>query len=225
MSAALKEKLAAKIPPMRETVKQLIAEHGERSISEVSVAQAYGGMRGVKSMVTETSALDPDEGIRFRGYSIPEVQRALPRPPGAEQVLPEGLFYLLLTGEIPTLEEVNEITATWRANEQLPEFVKTTLEGMPTDTHPMTQFSMGILALQRESIFARAYREGTPKAELWERCSTTRCCCSAACRCSPHMSTAAATRMVCTLRRIVPRSTGRPTWRTCWASSTRSSAS
>ena len=58
--------------------------------------------------MTETSLLDPEEGIRFRGYSIPECQKLLPKAEGGEEPLPEGIFYLLLTGKIPTEAEVRE---------------------------------------------------------------------------------------------------------------------
>ena len=44
--------------------------------------QMYGGMRGMKGLVWETSVLDADEGIRFRGYTIPECQELLPKAPG-----------------------------------------------------------------------------------------------------------------------------------------------
>ena len=60
----------------------------------------------MKGLVTETSVLDPDEGIRFRGYSIPECQKLLPHAPGGEEPLPEGLFWLLVTGEIPSEAQV-----------------------------------------------------------------------------------------------------------------------
>ena len=166
--SALLDRLRTQIPALREQVRRLVAEHGERVISEVTVAQAYGGMRGVKSLVTETSALDAEQGIRFRGVSIPELQQRLPRLPGAEQPLPEGLFWLLLTGEIPTLEQAREVGRNWRERESLPSQVAAMLDALPVDTHPMTQFSAGILALQHESIFARAYRESGAKADLWE---------------------------------------------------------
>lgn len=165
---ALKTELAEKIPAMRKRVQTILAEHGDKVISEVSVAQAYGGMRAVKSIVTETSAVDPQEGIRFRGYSIPEIRAKLPAAPGGDQPLPEGLFYLLLTGEIPGKEAVAEITAAWRANEKLPDHVAVTLDALPTDTHPMTQFSIGISALQHDSIFARRYKEGLAKTDHWD---------------------------------------------------------
>ncbi len=166
--SALKDKLAAIIPAQREEVRSLIREHGEFKISDVTVAQAYGGMRGVKSMVTETSTLDPNEGIRFRGYNIPEIKQKLPRGPGGRQPLPEGLFYLLLTGEIPSKADVAEITSIWRGNEELPEHLTHVLDALPPDTHPMTQFSIGIMAMQRDSIFAKRHHEGMQKHEYWE---------------------------------------------------------
>jgi len=165
---ALKSRLAEQIPPMRKRVKAIIGKHGDRVISEVTVAQAYGGMRGVKGLVTETSAVDPQEGIRFRGYSIPEIREKLPTATGGKQPLPEGLFYLLLTGEIPTSDQVAEITAAWRAEETLPGHVGATLDALPADTHPMTQFSIGISALQRDSIFAQRYQEGMAKKDQWD---------------------------------------------------------
>jgi len=166
--ATLKEKLAAKLDPMRNEVKGLIKEHGDKVISDVTVRQAYGGMRGVKCIVTETSALDPMEGIRFRGYSIPEAREKLPKAPGGEEPLPEGIFYLLLTGELPTEADVKEITEEWRSRSELPAYVKAMLDALPTSTHPMTQFSLGILSMQNESIFSKKYREGIHKMELWD---------------------------------------------------------
>jgi citrate synthase len=163
----MKEALARKIDATRREVKALLGEHGERKISDVTVAQAYGGMRGVRCMITETSAVDPYEGIRFRGYTIPQLQELLPKAPGGHEPLPEGVFYLLVLGEIPRESDVSEITRAWRRAEALPDYVPRVLESMPPDAHPMTQFSMGILAMQRESIFARAYREGMSRDDYW----------------------------------------------------------
>ncbi len=164
----MKAILARTIENTRREVKSLLAEHGDRKISEVTIAQAYGGMRGIKCMITETSAVDPQEGIRFRGRSIPDLQVVLPRAPGGEEPLPEGVYHLLTTGEVPTEADVRWITQTWRAAETLPAYVPRVLDSLPTDTHPMTQLSLGILAMQRESHFARAYRDGIPRDEYWE---------------------------------------------------------
>jgi len=163
----MKERLAEKIDAARRDVRALLSAHGDRKISEVTLAQVYGGMRGVKCMITETSAVDPLEGIRFRGYSIPELEKLLPKAPGGEEPLPEGVFHLLVTGDIPGDSEVTEIGAAWRRAEKLPDYVARVLDDLPADTHPMTQFSMGILAMQRESIFAREYRQGVQRDEAW----------------------------------------------------------
>jgi len=153
---------------MRNKIKTIIKEHGDQKISDVTVAQAYGGMRGVKCIVTETSALDPFEGIRFRGFNIPDLRKKLPKAPGGEEPLPEGLFYLLLTGELPTEENVGEVTDEWKKRGNLPDYLIDILKTIPKGTHPMTQFSMGIMALQKESIFAKQYREGMSKMEYWD---------------------------------------------------------
>lgn len=68
----------------------------------------YGGMRGIKGLLCETSSLDPNEGITFRGHSIPECQKVLPKSPnGGVEPQPEGLFWLLATGDIPTRAQVS----------------------------------------------------------------------------------------------------------------------
>jgi len=166
--ASLKERLARKLEAARAEIQELLARHGDRKLSEVTVAQAYHGMRDVKSLVTETSLVDPYEGIRFRGYTIGELQQRLPKAPGGEEPLPEGVFYLLLTGDLPTDEDVREISSAWRKREALPDYVARVLDQLPRDTHPMTQLSVGIMAMQRGSVFARRYREGMPRSEYWE---------------------------------------------------------
>ena len=90
--STLKEKLCSKIELKRKEVKKLLKESGDYKLGEVTVAQAYGGMRGIKCIVWEPSALDPNEGIRFRGCTIPELRERLPRAEGGEEPLPEGLF-------------------------------------------------------------------------------------------------------------------------------------
>ena len=117
---SLKEALAAKIPVFKNDVKETVAAHGSKSLGECSVEQAYGGMRSLKCMVTETSAVDPNEGIRYRGMTIPEMQKKLPKAKGGEQPLPEGVIWLLLTGEIPNEEQAESVRRVWRSQEELP---------------------------------------------------------------------------------------------------------
>jgi len=153
---------------MQDRVRTMVKEYGDKVISDVTVQQAYGGMRGVKCIVTETSALDPFEGIRFRGYNFPQLQEKLPKAPGGEEPLPEGLFWLLMTGELPTEDDVNEMTEEWRKRGVLPDYLKEIMNAVPNDTHPMTQFVMAIAALQKDSVFAARYRDGMAKTEYWD---------------------------------------------------------
>ena len=75
--STLKNKLYKKIQEHRPRTTKLLKEHGDKVIGEVTVAQAIGGMRGIKSLVTDISYLDPQEGIRYRGYTLPEVLEKL----------------------------------------------------------------------------------------------------------------------------------------------------
>lgn len=163
----LKQKFSEKALALFTEVRALLKEKGNTKVDEVVLSQIFGGARGVKMMVWETSQLDPVEGIRFRGYSIPELQKKLPGGPQGEP-RPEGLFWLMLVGEIPTQEEVDWLSKEWSRRGEVDERVFKTLDSLPTDTHPMTQFVMGIMAMQSDSIFARRYAEGMSKTEYWD---------------------------------------------------------
>lgn len=164
---SLKQKFAKKAIALFTELRAINKEHGEKKVDEVVLRQVTGGARGIKMMLWETSQLDAIKGIRFRGYSIPELKELLPSGPQGEPK-PEGLFWLMLTGEIPTEDEVNALTKEWQSRADVPAQVFTTLDSMPVDTHPMTQFTIGIMAMQPTSIFAERYAEGLPKTEYWD---------------------------------------------------------
>jgi len=167
-STNLKEVLGTIIPEHRKTVKDFVAAHGKDVVGQVVVEQMYGGMRSIRGLVTETSVLDPDEGIRFRGFSIPECQKLLPKAPGGSEPLPEGLFWLLVTGKMPTDAQVKAISKEWANRADLPSHVVTMLKNFPHNLHPMAQFSAAITACSSESKFAKAYSQGTKKIQYWE---------------------------------------------------------
>lgn len=166
--SSLKNRLAELIPIKAAEIKEIKEKHGEKLLGTCTVSQAYGGMRSVKSLVTETSLLDPEEGIRFRGLTIPECQQKLPKAQGGEEPLPEGLLYLLMTGEVPTQAQVQEITNDLQSRSQVPEWVLDTLRRLPKEMHPMTQLSIAINALQTDSKFAAAYQQGVHKNKYWD---------------------------------------------------------
>jgi citrate synthase len=125
-------------------------------------------MRGMTGLVTETSLLDANEGIRFRGYSIPELKDKLPKVKGGSEPLPEALFHLMLLGELPSQEEADIITATLQRRSHVPNYVFDTIEALPITSHPMTMFVVGIMALQNGSHFAKAYAEGMNRKDYWD---------------------------------------------------------
>src|SRR6201985_1043453 len=106
--AIIKDRFKSKADAVSAEIKELIKEHGNKKIGEVTLSQIYQGMRGITGLVSETSLLDAQEGIRFRGYSIPDLQKKLPKANGGTEPLPEGLFHLMLLGELPTEEDVHD---------------------------------------------------------------------------------------------------------------------
>ncbi|PUU73032.1 citrate synthase-like protein [Tuber borchii] len=164
----LKETLKEVIPVKREILKKLKAEHGQKVLGEVRVENAIGGMRGIKGMLWEGSVLDANEGIRFHGKTIKDCQRVLPNGTSGEEMLPEGMFWLLLTGQVPTVEQVRGLSRTLAENAGLPNFVEKMLDNMPTTLHPMTQFAIAVSALNHDSKFAKLYEKGLSKADYWE---------------------------------------------------------
>ncbi len=164
----IKDLFKVKADLQSKEIKSIIEKHGNKKIEDVTLAQVYQGMRGITGLVTETSLLDANEGIRFRGFSIPELREKLPKIEGGSEPLPEGLFYLMLIGEVPTQEHVDHVSATWARRSHVPNYVFDVIESFPVSAHPMTQFTAAVLALQTESKFAKAYNEGISKKEYWD---------------------------------------------------------
>lgn len=164
----LHEKISKQLPEWRERMKALVKEHADVVVDQVTIGQIVGGMRDIKSLLTDVSFVDPAEGIRFRGMSIPEVLKALPKDRGAKMPLVGGLFYLLMIGEVPTKEQALEVEAEWGKRAVVPDYVYKMIKSMPKETHPMTLFSQAVLALQNGSSFAKKYHEGMKKDVYWE---------------------------------------------------------
>jgi citrate synthase len=162
---ALKQKFLEKAAALAAETKILLKEHGSKKIDDVTLEQVYGGMRDITSMLYETSLLDPIEGIRFRGFSIPELRDKLPKAKGGKEPLPEGLFWLLLTGEVPTDAQVDWLNDEWTRRSAIPKHTFRAINALPIKTHPMTQLTVAISSMQTESIFAKRYDEGMGKSE------------------------------------------------------------
>lgn len=165
---SLKKVLAKKIEEWRPRTQRLYKEYGDVVVDKVTISKVIGGMRGLKSLVSDISSLDPDEGIRYRGYKLEEVMNRLPKAEGAEIPYVEGLFYLLLTGEFPNNEQVGGVIDEFSRRRILPRYVCEIIDAFPDYTHPMVIFSSAILAMSRESIFNKYYNKGKlSKYDYW----------------------------------------------------------
>uniref|UniRef100_A0A7V0Z711 citrate synthase (unknown stereospecificity) n=1 Tax=candidate division WOR-3 bacterium TaxID=2052148 RepID=A0A7V0Z711_UNCW3 len=154
----IKLKLKEKIPAWKEEIKNLVKEYGDKVISEVTVSQAYGGMRGVKALICDTSEVPPDKGLIIREIPIAQLK----------DKLPEEVLYLLIIGELPDKEATEMVKSDLKKRSKVPDYVWDILKAMPKDSHPMAMFSLAILAMERDSLFRKKYTEGMKKDEYWE---------------------------------------------------------
>ena len=154
----LQEALSKKIPAWQEDLKKILDENGTKVISEVTIAQAAKGMRGVKSMICDTSAVSADEGLIIRGHPILQIK----------DKLPEEVFYLLLTGDLPDQLQLSDLQNQLRAHQNVPDYVWEVLDAMPENSHPMTMLSVAIQSMRVESLFVEKFNKGTPKNEYWK---------------------------------------------------------
>lgn len=154
----LKDTLAKKIPDWQNEIRSVLKDKGNAIISEVTVAQAYGGMRGIKGLTCETSAVSSDDGLIIRGYPLLDIT----------QISPEEVFYLLLTGDIPNDEAIKNVQDQFRSHQDVPVYIWDILEVMPENSHPMTMLTSAIQAMQVDSQFVKHYDEGMPKSDFWK---------------------------------------------------------
>jgi citrate synthase len=154
--------------PAKRALMEQIKDHAEGIIEDVKVSNIIGGMRGLKIMLWEASMLDPNEGIRFHGKTIKDCQRELPKGRSGTEMLPEAMFWLLLTGKVPSTQQVRAFSRELAEKSHLPKHVLNMIKSFPKDMHPMTQLSIAVAALNTESKFANAYTDGLNKAEYWE---------------------------------------------------------
>ncbi len=162
------DRISSQMADWRERIASLKEEHGSYKVSEITVEQLYTGIRGVAINVSDISYVDPHEGIRLRGYTIPEIIDALPRLNGTEIPLVGGLYYLLMTNKMPTLKDALEVENEWNQRNRVPDYVFDVIRRLPTDAHPMAMFSIALLAQQNESVFTKKYDEGVPKTDYWK---------------------------------------------------------
>lgn len=164
----LKDKLKQKIEAHRPRIAKLTKEQSNIIIDKVDIGQCIGGARDVRSLVTDISYLDPQEGIRFRGKTIPETFAALPKAKGSDYPTVEAFWSFLLTGDVPNQAEVDEVVAEFKERSKVPAYVYDVIKALPKDSHPMVMLSTAILAMQKDSKFAKFYNTGFNKMNAWD---------------------------------------------------------
>ncbi len=164
----IKKKFVEKALPRVAEFRKLLTEHGDKVIGEVTVGSVLSGMKGTVSLLTDTSKLDPEEGIRFRGYTIPDLRKKLPKAHPEGEPLPEGLFYLMLLDEIPSADDVAFLSKEWASRSIIPDYVFKVIDALPLNARPMTQFSTAILSMASDSKFMKAYIDGVSKQDYWD---------------------------------------------------------
>lgn len=150
--------LSKKIIEWRKEESSIIEKGGNKVLSEVTVAQAYGGMRGVCSIICDTSRVPQDQGLIIRELPLKDLLNKTP----------EEIFFLLLTSELPDSNDLNEFSVEIRKRKIVPQYVWDVLKAMPNDSHPMTMLNTAILVLQKESIFSKKYDSGMRKEDYWK---------------------------------------------------------
>jgi len=164
----LKDRISAELPAWRERIRTLVKEHADVVVDTVTIQEVIHGMRDIKSLHTDISSVDPNEGIRFRGMTINETLKALPKARGGKMPMVGGLYYLLLVGNVPTRDEAQSVENEWAERAVVPDYVFKMLKSMPKDTHPMILLSQAVLALGHESVFTKRYHEDMKRDEYWE---------------------------------------------------------
>src|SRR3990172_11269314 len=155
--ATLQDTMAKQIPKLRDEVKEFLKAHGEDVVGKVTLSQVYGGMRGVRGAVCDTSSVEPDKGLIIRDIPVKQLTERLP----------EEIFWLLCTGSMPDEGSLHSLQTDLRKRAQVPDYVWKVLEAMPRDSHPMCMFDTAILCMERESVFRKRYDEGLKKDDYW----------------------------------------------------------
>lgn len=154
----LQQVLSEKIPSWQDEIRAVIQDKGDSKVGDVTVSQLYGGMRGIKGLTCETSAVSADKGLIIRGYPLLDITH----------ISPEEVFYLLLTGDLPEADALADIQKQLKEHQEVPDYVWQVLEAMPEDSHPMSMLTIAIQSMQVDSLFASKYDEGIPKTDYWK---------------------------------------------------------
>ena len=102
----------------------------------MTASKKTGGLAGVTAGATHLCTVGKEgAGLTYRGYDIYDL---------ADNASFEEVAYLLLHGKLPTQSELDAYRDKIKANRGLPESLKTVLEMIPADAHPMDVLRTGV---------------------------------------------------------------------------------
>lgn len=158
MTGTLRDRLAPVVVKTRAEMNGITDLDRAKVVSRVTVGQLLGGLRGAYGLLCDTSTVDSDRGLIIRGFPIGDLTERLP----------EEIFHLLLTGELPDADETETVKNEFRSRQGVPSYVWDVLEALPRGTHPMAMLGTAILSMEKESVFRRRHYEGMTKNDQWE---------------------------------------------------------
>ncbi|XP_024881024.1 probable citrate synthase 2, mitochondrial [Temnothorax curvispinosus] len=174
-STNLKEALCEKIPVHHDLLRNFRFHFGPSVVSQITVEDLYAGLSDVKTIVRETSELDPKHGIVYRGLTIPEVIALLPREGNSPSA--EAVFWLLLTGDVPTQQQTASLIADWTSRRKKctewwsgprGETIASVLRSMPETITPLHRLSVALTIFDVSKQAKEAKRHGAMPYTYWE---------------------------------------------------------
>ncbi|KAJ8676439.1 hypothetical protein QAD02_012226 [Eretmocerus hayati] len=178
-STDLKEALCEKIPLHHDLLRKFREMHGLDVVSQITVNDIYRGLDGVAALIRETSEVDSQNGIKYRGLSMPELCALLPRKGNSPSA--EAVFWLLLTGDVPTHEQTDSLTEDWaerrdrrkhwwwsESSREIGGVVGGVLRALPQNVPPVARLAIALTALDADQHYRRAVKQGAMSYTYWE---------------------------------------------------------
>jgi len=150
--SSLKSVFSKSLPSLRSRLQSFRQSHGSNTIAQVTFNHLFTGLN-VPILFHATARLDPEKGLFLRSIPIREISTILPKTePHSIQPTIESIFWLLLTGEVPTVAEVDGLKSDLSNRSFISEDLERFIKDLPNDLSPMAQYSMALLYMSRSSI-------------------------------------------------------------------------
>ena len=147
------KQLSEKIPEVLSKVNSL--KKSSAKIADLKISHVLGGLRGLPVLNSFTSELHESLGPLIHGVPLTELIEKLPQRQSVP--IPEGMFWFLLTGNIPSQEDTQSLIECLDEKSALPSTTIALLDLLPHDFPAINLLSIGILSLNNNSKFNSMY--------------------------------------------------------------------